>query len=216
LLRIKMAVSHLVAMYRWSDDPAKDAAQYRKLIAEAARLLGQGRKSRFEEFYLHYLSSWAYQYDADYERCIAEAEAAVSLSPYDPLLLSFVAQPLAECGKPAEAVALAKEAVRLAPDGLPGQPEQYKQTLVWTLYLADRCSEAIGVIRDLKSKPLETLAACHVRLGQVELARSAMASFVKDNPGWTLKGEQAIPIQMSPKLRQRWFEDIRTACLPEK
>jgi hypothetical protein len=216
LLHIKLAFTYLQAMYLGSDKPAEEAAQFRKLAAEAGRLLIAGGGSRFEEFYLHWVSAYAREYDRAYDRCIAEAEAAVAMSPYDPFLLGDLTSPVAECGKPDDGVAWAMDADRREPGGLPAQPGLYKRVLVWAYYLDDRCGDALSIIEELEPKPLETLAACYVRVDQLDLARSTMAAFVKDNSGWTLKNEQDSPIQIAPALRQRWFDDIRTAGLPEK
>jgi adenylate cyclase len=217
LLRIKISMTHLMAMYRWSGDPAADAAQFRKLVTEAAALMASGRKSRFEEFYLHWISAYAAEYDRDYGRCLSEAKAAAALNPYDPMPLGDLASVLAECGNPDEGVAQAKDAIRREPAGPPYRPDMYVSALAWASYLADRCPDAIAIIRDLKDSWLrEVLAACYVRLGQTDQARSTMADFVKDNPGWTLNGEQTFPMQIADALRQRWFEDIRAAGLPEK
>ena len=216
LLRSKLSMTHLMAMAFWSEDPVGEAAQFRKLVAEVAKLLWTGRESRFEEFYLHWVSAYAAEYDRDYGRCIAEAKAATAMSPYDPFVLGDLAGPLAECGSPDEAIAKAKDAIRREPDGPPYVPEYYTRTLAWASYLADRCGDAIAVIQNMQNKPLEILAACYVREGKLDQARSTMAAFVKDNPHWTLRDEQAFPIQIADNLRQRWFEDIRAAGLPEK
>ena len=216
LLRIKFAFTHLVAMFNWSDKPAEESAEFRKLIADAARSLSAGGGSRFEEFYLHWASAYAAEQDQAYDRCIQEAEAAVAISPYDPFLLADLSGPLAECGKPDEAVAWATDAVRREPGGSPDLPDLYKRELVWADYLADRCQEAVPIMERLEPKPMEALAACYLRLGRFDLARSTMAVFVKDKPGWTLKNEQTLPSQMAPALRQRWFDDIITAGLPQK
>lgn len=140
----------------------------------------------------------------------------MAFSPSDPILLGDLAYLLANCGHPDEAVAQANDAIRLQPNGPPDEPDYYRGALAWGSYLAGRCEDAIGVLEDMERKPLTTLAACYVRLGRLDRARSTMADFVKDNPGWTIKEEQAFPFQIAATLRQRWFEDIRTAGLPEK
>jgi adenylate cyclase len=216
LLRIKLAFAHLQAMYLGSDKPAEEAKQFRDLVTEATTLLSAGGGSRFEEFYLHWVSAYAGEYDQAYDRCIAEAEAAVAMSPYDPFLLGDLAGPVSECGKPDEGIAWATDAAHREPGGLPAQLEFYKRALVWAGYLADRCPAAVAIMEGLESKPLEILAACYVRLGQFDPARHTMADFAKDNAGWTMTSEHAVPIQMRPGLRNRWFADIRAAGLPEK
>jgi adenylate cyclase len=216
LLQIKLAFTYLQAMALGSDKPVEEAAEFRRLVAEAVKLLSAGGGSRFEEFYLHWVSAYAQECDGAYDRCIAEAEAAVAMSPYDAFLLGDSSGRPAECGKPDEGVQWATDAAQREPGGLPAQPDFYKVALIWADYLADRCQDALLIAESMKNKPSETLAACYVRLGKLDLARSTMAAFAKDNPGWTLKNEQTFPIQIAPELRKRWFDDIRTAGLPEK
>ena len=122
----------------------------------------------------------------------------------------------ASCGgDPDQTVDWVKQAIHLAPQGPPAGPEFYPQGLGIALYFADRCDEAISVIQGLKSKPLESLAACQVRVGQLGQARSTMAEFIKQNPGWTLKSEIAFPFPFAPPLQKRWLDDIGAAGLPE-
>jgi hypothetical protein len=73
----------------------------------------------------------------------------------------------------------------------------------------------VAVIDKMENKPLLTLAASYVRLGQLEEARTTMAMFIKSNPDWTLRDEKASPFQSVDPLRQRYFDDVRAAGLPE-
>lgn len=177
-------------------------------------MLAARRKSHFEEYYLHWISAVTYQVNRDFARCVAEAKAAVALTPYDPWVRGTLASWFAECGGSLdEAIQWTKESILREPEGPPHAPEYYVNALAWISYLADRCGDAITIIQAMKDQPLMTLAACQVRLGEPDAARSTMAAYVKNNPEWTVKNEASYP--MIDPLLQRWLEDIRAAGLPE-
>src|SRR5262249_48621848 len=99
LLRIKIAFTHMqVVLHGWSADSSADLTRFHKLVAEAAELLAARRPSRFEEWYLHWVSNYKYWLERDYGRCMAEAKAAVALAPYDALMRADVTENLARCG----------------------------------------------------------------------------------------------------------------------
>ncbi len=217
LLRIKVAWTYFHFVWNGlSKEAPANLGQAQKLVTEAAGLLATSRKSRFEEYYLHWISANAYQANRDFGRCIAEARAAVALTPYDPWVRGSLVYNMAECGSPQEAIEWAKESIRREPDGPPHSPENYTRALAWASYLAGRYQDAVSVIESMNNKPPLILAASQLRLGQLEQARSTMAAFVKDNPDWTLTEEAAIPIPIIDPLQQRWLDDLRAAGLPEK
>jgi class 3 adenylate cyclase/TolB-like protein len=216
LLRIKVAWADVYfAGYTWASPDGAEMARVRPLVSEAREMLAARRKSRFEEYYLHWISAYIYQIDRDFAHCVVEAKAAVALTPYDAWVRGTLAGNLAECGGSVdEAIEWAKESILRQPEGPPHDPENYSRLLAWTFYLADKCPEATAVIKDMKDEPLMTLAVCQVRLGMPEAARSTMAAYAKNNPEWTVKNAAAYP--MIDPLKRRWLEDIRAAGLPER
>jgi TolB-like protein len=218
LLRIKMAFTHNMAVwFGWSQDPRADLTQFGKLVAEAAELLAARRPSPFEEWYLHWASHYKYWFERDFSHCMAEAQATVALAPYDAFVRADVADGMARCGNPKEAVEWAKQATRLDPAGPPSWPAYYAWTLAWVSYLAGEYQAAASVIQGMADadKPLMILAACYIQLGRLDEARSTMASFVKSKPDWTLKDEEELLFQPIESLRQRWLDDLRAAGLPD-
>jgi tetratricopeptide (TPR) repeat protein len=215
LLRIKVAwVDFATAGGTYANPGNKELAQANALVSEARESLGARRKSRCEEYYLHWISSSLYQIDKDFGRCIGAAKAAIELTPYDPWVRGTLAYNLAECGGNLdEAIRWTKQAIELQPDGPPHDPEYYMTVMAWIYYLGERCGDAVAVIQTMKNQPLMTLAVCQVQLGQREAAQRTMAAYVKDNPGWTVQNEVAYP--MVEPLQQRWVKDIRAAGLPE-
>ncbi|NGO52963.1 adenylate/guanylate cyclase domain-containing protein [Allomesorhizobium camelthorni] len=210
LLRIKIAFTHLYDSYQVSgQERAANVAEIQKLVAESARFFKARRRSRFEEYYFRWASTFADQTGGDFATCIIDAKATVKLTPYDAWVRGTLVPPMAECGNPDEAVAWAKESIRREPDGPSFWPEYYYNGLAWASYLAGHYNDCVEVIQGMGHGPSQILAACYVRLGQPQQARDALAAFLKERRGWVASDE--IPFPIADDLRRRWFDDIRAA-----
>jgi adenylate cyclase len=210
LLRIKIAFTYYSDLYRVPrQEVAASVAEMQKLVAESARSFKASRRSRFEEYYFRWISTFTDQAGGDFATCIVDAKATVKLTPYDPWVRGTLIFPMAECGNPEEAVAWAKASIRREPDGPSFWPEFYFNALAWASYLAGHYDECVEVIQGMDHGPLQVLAACHIRLGQPQQARDTLAAFLKESPGWVASDYIRIPI--ADDLRRRWFDDIRAA-----
>ena len=217
MLRMKTAFSYYQDVsYGWTEDPLGDLGRAQQLVAESAKLLVGRRSTRFEDFYLHWVRTYSYQIDGKYEQCVAEANAAADFSPYDDYLLGALAWRTADCGDPDQAAEWAQKAIRLNPVGPPWGAEAHVDALAWALYYAGRYQEAAATMGRMKEPSPLLLAATDLHLGNVAEARSRMAAWVKDNPGWTLKGEADYPIKPVDRFRQRWLDDMRAVGMPEE
>jgi class 3 adenylate cyclase/TolB-like protein len=213
LLRIKIALTHLTDMYNVPrQEVAGYVAEIRRLVAESARFFEASRRSRFEEYYFHWVSTFADQAAGDFTRCIADAKATVKLTPYDAWVRGTLIIPMAECGDPEEAIAWAKESISRQPEGPSFWPESYVDGLAWASYLAGHYNDCVRVIQSMKDGPAGALAACYVRLGQPQQARDTLAALLKEHPDWV--ASDAIRMPIADDLRQRWFDDIRAAGGP--
>jgi class 3 adenylate cyclase/TolB-like protein len=210
LLRIKIAFVHYSNIYRVPrQEVAYSVVEMQRLAADSARFFRAGRRSRFEEYYFHWISTFTHQAVGDFAACIAKARAAVKLTPYDAWVRGTLVPAMAECGNPEEAVAWAKEAIRREPDGPSFWPEYYFTGLAWASYLAGHYDECVEVIQGMDDGPAQVLAACYVRLGQPQQARDTLAAFVKERPDWIASDQIRLPLV--DDLRRRWFDDIRAA-----
>jgi TolB-like protein/DNA-binding SARP family transcriptional activator len=208
-LRIGLAVIYRHAVEAgWSPRPEQDLESAWKLVTEAAL---EAQKSRFDEWVTHLalakLAQWCRQ---DFDRSLAEAELAIQMVPYDASSRADLAELLANAGKLQDSIAWLKEAIRRDPQ----PPDWYAGNLAWAYYLDGRYQDAVAQLEGLNRPRRLVLAAAHVRLGQSEKAKAAMAEFVKENPGYTLADEARRPLVSS--LEQRWLADLRRAGLPEE
>jgi class 3 adenylate cyclase/TolB-like protein len=217
LLRIKTAFSYYQDVeWWWTDDPQGDIDRARQLVADSSTLLAGRRSTRFEDFYLHWVRTYAYQADAKYEQCVAEAKSAADFSPYDDYLLGSLVWRATDCGDPEKGIEWAQKAIRLNPQGPPWGAEQHVEALARAYLFAGRYEEAVATIAKMKEQPLRALAVSYLHLGKVAEAQSLMATWVKDNPGWTIKAEAPFRIKMVGPFEQRWFDDLRTLGMPEE
>jgi tetratricopeptide (TPR) repeat protein len=211
LLRVKIAWSLRQDMdFGWTDDPKRDLDRCWKLGIEAVAV---ENKSRLEQWYTHWLMAWLYQYhEADFERSVAEAKAAVQIVPIDAFARGDMAVFLANAGRTEEAIDWAQQALRRDPKG----PEWYRNNLVWAYYLAGRYDDALTERKKVTSNECCRLiqAASLVRLGRLEEARAVMMDFLKENPGDTIEAQAVWPLK--EPYKQAWLNDLRKAGLPEK
>ena len=208
LLRIKLAFSYMEPIVEgWTDPSERDieaAWQFGKQ-AEAAE-----HKSRQETWLCHWLMAILYQWHGeDFDRSIAEAEAAIQMVPYDALSRAVLGSWLAGAGRTGEGIEWVKDAIRREPHG----PPWWTGNLARAYYLAERYEDALAEWHKVsKPWPLQ-LAVVDVRLGRLEEARAAVVEFLKDNPDWTLTKEARWPL-IEP-LKRRNLEDLHQAGLPD-
>jgi len=210
LMRIKIALTHLFDLYRQPRaELASHVAEMQRLVGESAAFFEASRRSRFEEYYFHWVSAFTNQAVGNFSGCLSDAKTTATLTPYDPWVRGTLVYAMAECGEPEEAIAWAKESIRQQPEGPPFWPEYYVWALAWATYLAGHYDDCVKVIQTMQGGAPEVLAACYVRLGQTQQARDTLAAFLKENPDWVASNNTVIPI--AADLQRRWFDDIRAA-----
>jgi TolB-like protein len=128
LLHCKMAFYYI----SFAADP--DAVE--KLVTEAQKLR---RKSRLDEWYLHWTSAWLELKKGQPERAIAEAEATVGMAPYDTVSRMDLSYLLTSTDRKDDAVKWATYAALHDPMPLSWYPE----TLVWAYRSAGKWKELI-------------------------------------------------------------------------
>src|SRR5262245_19702715 len=103
---------------------------------------------------------------------------------------------------------LLNESIRRDPTG----PEWYRSNLAWAYYLSGRYQDAWVELKRLNKPKSLLLAAVYVKLGQIEEARSQVATFLKRTPHYDLADAARWP--MIASLKHGWLEDLRLAgCL---
>jgi tetratricopeptide (TPR) repeat protein len=154
-----------------------------------------------------FLYQW---HEQDFERSVAEAEAAIQMVPYDALSRAALAGSVASAGRVDEAIEWSKESMRRDPTGL----EWGIGYLSWAYYLAGRYEDALAELQKMREPWPLVLVPVDVRLGRIEEARTVMAAFVRANPEHTLEDEARWPLK--EPLKQTYLDDLRKAGMPEQ
>lgn len=211
LLRAKLALYHLMFVWHyWTDDPAIRIQQAERLLLEARALPGLTPQARRIG---HWAMAWTQQMKGDLPRALAEAKAAIALSPYDAFMVGDLAGILAVAGEPADAIALLEE--------IRSRSRTFEDH--WALTVAyylvgddDRAIEAALEFRPGSLDRYVLLASSYVRLGRMGEARAAIEKLLELDPQFTQEDLKENYIYSDPSILQRQAADLGTAGLPKK
>jgi len=209
LLRNKLAWTYEQdVVERRSDDPARDIERAWTLAREADALAD---KSRHVIWVNHWLMAYLHEWhEGDFDRAVAEAEAAVRMVPYDALSRAGLSFYVANAGKLDEAIEWASWAVRREPH----PPAWWGANLAWAYYLAGRHQEALAYLQGKERQFPQQLATVYVRLGRLDEARAVIADWLRANPRASIATE-AVYWPMRSDLKRAFLDDLRTAGVPE-
>lgn len=193
---------------QWSQDPG---------TLEQAFALAQTAIDLDESLSMaHQLLGRVYQWkDRKHEQAIAELERAIALHPNNADAYVTLADILSFAGKPKDALALIKTAMRLNPR----YPSWYLFELGFAYRLIGRYEEAIEVFKQvlLRTPGLlfahTGLAATYSQLGRHEEARAAVAEILRLSPNFSLEiWKQRAPYK-DPAALERYLAALRQAGL---
>jgi tetratricopeptide (TPR) repeat protein len=168
-------------------------------------------KSRWLAYQHHIVMARLYTlYAGDFDRSIAEAEAAIEMAPNEAGPRSMLATWLSMAGRHDQAIEWASLALRQEHNA---SAMYLKVNLALTLYFAGRYDEALETIKGSEMLGPDVAAATYVRLGRVEEARAIIAD-------WLKTGAVSIAAEscwaMKEPMKSGWLDDLRKAGMPEK
>ena len=158
-----------------------------------------------------------YAMQRHFDKAVEAGQKAIELNPNSDSALVWLAMTLRWMGKPEEAIALHKRAMRLCPF----PPSYYYMNLGQAYRTADRCEEAIEEYKKaLHLTPrnifaFEGLSVCYGLLGQENESRAAAAEIMKLNPNFTIKFMMKRSPNKDRHLVERWADVLRKAGIPE-
>ena len=152
-----------------------------------------------------------------YDKAIAEGERAVAMAPNSAFVHAALAFSLRFAGRPNEAIALFKKAIRLSP-----LPDTWYLTSLGSCYeMVGRYEEAISAYKKaLHLNPEDVLshaclAANYNLLGREEEARAEVAEVLRIDPKFSLESYLKGRLYKNPEDLEREAEAMRNAGLPE-
>jgi tetratricopeptide (TPR) repeat protein len=204
-----MAYSHLSNVWLGlSTSPDQSVGMAAKLAQKAIAI----EESRAE---VQGLLGLAYLMKREYEKAIAEGERAVALDPNNPEALGQFAWILRFAGRPEEAVALHKKAVRLNP-----WPRSWQFLgLGMAYYMMRQYKEAISAFRKALDQWPENefaymgLAAAYTYLGREQDARAASGKVLELDPNFSLDRYATMLPFKNPDDRDQLINALRKAGL---
>ncbi|RWA59748.1 MAG: hypothetical protein EOQ28_32825 [Mesorhizobium sp.] len=150
------------------------------------------------------------------EQALARYDQAIALNPSKSEILEASSAPLLFVGRIDEAIDRIKQAMGIDPF----YPDWYHWDMGWALYEKNDCGAALTEMRKMSSIPSgahRMLAGIYACLGKEREAKEALAVFLKDSPGDTIR-EQRKKWENSytdPVRFERWAAHMRIAGLPE-
>ncbi len=192
--------------FGWSEDPKKTMELALKTARKAYEL-------NPDDYETHWTLGFVYLHLQDFELALREYERALALNSNDADFLAEMAIGLTLMGRPKQAIAQFKKAMRMNPR----HPSWYWGALGYAFYEEGRYKEALATLKQ-DNNPFftvhRTLAAVYVRLGRLEEARAEVSKMLKKNPHYTLKSEKHRPYKDETR-RERLISDLRKAGVPE-
>ncbi|HEX9869172.1 MAG TPA: tetratricopeptide repeat protein [Candidatus Tectomicrobia bacterium] len=126
--------------WRWSADPQNPE----RMLALAHQALALDDSLPVA----HSLLSWGYYLQQQYDQAIAEGERAIALDPNNADSYARQADVLNLAGRPADALQMVEQAMRLNPR----YPPLYLLELGWTYRMTGRYAEAIATLKEVISR----------------------------------------------------------------
>jgi TolB-like protein/DNA-binding winged helix-turn-helix (wHTH) protein len=187
------------------DELLKLAAEY----ADKAILLAP------DDFATHYVRARIHTDAGESEQALAQFDQAIALNPSNSDALVASAGTLLNVGRIDEAINRIKQAMGIDPF----YPDWFNWQMGWALYEKNDCGAALAAMRKMSRIPngaQRMLAGIQACLGNVREAKEALAVFLKDSPGESIRKERREWEKVYyPGGLERWLKHMRIAGLPE-
>ena len=188
--------------FGWSKDPEKSMELALEWAQKCFALDPNDYKT-------HWTLGFVYLHIRDFELAKAGYERALVLNSNDADFLAEMSLALTYMGRPEQAIAQLKKAMRMNPR----HPSWYRHILGFAYYEVGQYKEALATLKQ-DNKPFflthRTLAAVYVRLGRLEEARAEVSKMFDKNPYYTLESENHRPYNDDTR-RERLVKDLRKA-----
>ena len=196
----------------WPKNPSRK--QYDALLDNAMVEVQKALSLDENECEAHRIMGAIYLQRKQFDRAEYHYSKAVALNPNYAYIAAKVADFLSYTGRPQEAEASVKRAMRLNPH----HPDWYWQELGLAYYVGGQYEEAIRTfnrITNMVEFDYTYLAACCVELGEIEKAKSYIEALLRLMPGASVKYfEETQPFKNNSDLN-RLLDALRKAGLPE-
>ena len=213
LLKVKLGWYHFRASWNWwSDDIPAD---FRKAGELARAVLAKENLSPQVKRLAHWLFAEVLMTERDFSRALNEADAAISLAPYDAGMIGDLAAVPIASGKPDKALEWINFAATRDPNSAEGM--NYKRG--WVLRLLGKYEDSIKAFKEtsMGGDAFLNLAINLVRLGRIDEAKAQVKLMLaKNDPKFTLAKWREGYFYSDPSIVDGEVADLAKAGLPEK
>jgi len=206
---LRLSATHLMdLMYGSSESPRQSLRLAEELVKKALALDANLAEA-------HAFLGRIYLTKRQHEKAIAEGELALAMAPDSDFVHAALAFTLRHAGRPEEAIALFKKAIRLNP--IP--PVWYLWGLGFSHFMLGQYEEAIAEFRKALHRDPDSqfshmlLAATYSELGREEDARAAAAEVLRINPTFSLEPWAKTHMYKNQADIDRVVEALRKAGL---
>jgi adenylate cyclase len=199
--------------YEWTNDDKKTLELALENAVTAVRLDPKDIQAQWG-------LGWAYLYDRQHDKAMAHYLLTRKLNPNDAEVLAEMGNLLIYVGQPKQALAQAKEAIRLNPF----HESWYVYYVGWASEEAGMPDEAIKVFEqsiDLQNPDeeqlwyLPTLAAAYAEVGRMDDAHNVVKTILSKEPDFSISEKVARYPYKTKELADRYANALRRAGLPE-
>jgi adenylate cyclase len=218
LLRVHLAWYHFWRPHQFITP--KKARDYRRAAELARAALASDDISPIVQWSGRTLLAYIEWQDANFERAVANAEAAVARAPYDANTLSFLARVQIASGNVNRGIAWLEEStVR--------KPQLWRNTrlLAWAYYLAgdyeksiESARKHVELSREWAADALAYQAASYANLGRMTDAKAAIDKLTEVAPTFTLlslREDMVLRPYKDRAVGERELADLARVGLPE-
>lgn len=206
---LRLSATHLMdLLYGSSKSPGESLKLAEELVQKALALDANLAEA-------HAFLGRIYLTKRQHEKAIAEGERALALGPNSDFIHAALAFTLRYSGRPGEAIALYKKAIRLNP--IP--PAWYFSGLGGSYFELGQYEEAIAELKKALNFAPDSqfshmgLAATYSKLGREEEARAAAAEVLRINPTFSLEQWAKTHMYKNQTDCDRFVEALRKAGL---
>ncbi len=196
--------------FGFSDSPEES-------LATASGLAQRALKQNPLEPYAHHVAGAVLALQGCHEEAVAEDLTSIQLSPNDAYLKMGLARVLVIAGRPEQAEAHVREAMRLNPH----YPNLYLGVLANALEEMRRDGEAVEILRTAIGRDPNyfagrlRLASLLALAGRLEEAGSQIKEALRINPRFNLTRAASFYPTSNPESLKRFVSGLRSAGLPE-
>ena len=214
LLKVKLSFYHFIAGFGfWSDDIP---AEYRKAGVLVREVLAKENLTPQVKRLAHWAFADVLTTERDFSHALTEADAAVSMAPYDAFAMGALTPVLIMSGKPDRAL----DWIDLAAGRDPNSAKDLSYKKGWALRLLGKYEDSLSAFRQSfypgGDSPLN-MAIVLVRLGRIDEANAQVRLMLeKNNPKFTRAMWRQGYFYSDPTIVENEVADLAKAGLPEK